>query len=138
MKHSHLILTAILIIFLLIFSACSENSPNAIEICKEDSMLVEYYEDGGVVHFICEIVLVNHSSTEQTVKLYGFSQEDVEGGLLLNPNLTGYNIENQSDTFHVNSNSRCKLTVDFRGEYAGVLQKADRRIPDVLEIEIME
>lgn len=90
------------IIVFLAFSACSENNPSTIDICKEDSMLIEYFEDRGVVHFVCKIVLQNNTSAEQTIKLYGFSQEDVESGLLLNPKLTGYNVSNQSNTFQIN------------------------------------
>lgn len=40
--------------------------------------------------------------------------------------------------FKLTPNGRSELTVDFWGEYAGILQKADRLIPDVLEIEIVE
>lgn len=136
MKKVYLI--AFTITVLLVFSACSGNEPTTIEICKEDSTFIDYYEDSGVVHFVCKIVLQNNTSAKHKVKLYGFSKEDVDGGLLLNPKLTGYNIDGQNDTFQLDSNSRSELTVVFLGEYAGVLQKADRLIPDVLEIEIVE
>lgn len=91
-------------------------------------------EMSAIVHIVCAIEVINHSSVDQTIQITGLSQEDVAGGLLVTSNLAGYNAENRSDTFQISANSNCVLTVDFCGEYAGVLQKADRLIPDVIEV----
>lgn len=132
------IFVAIILIVILCFSACSPKEVQSIEVCADESMLIDFYEENGVVHFICRIELCNNTEQNQMVKIKGMSQEDVAGGLLADPHLTGYNIADQGDTFVVNANSHCVIVVDFRGVYAGVLEKKDRLIPDVVEIEVIE
>ena len=131
------IIAATIFILMLCFSACSIKEVESVEICTDKSMLIDFYEENGIVHFVCRIKLCNNTAENQMVKIRGISQEDVDGGLLVHPYLTGYNIDNQEDTFMIKANCNCEIVVDFRGEYAGVLIKKDRLIPDVIEIEII-
>lgn len=126
----------IVLITVLCFAACSIKEFQKVEVCNDESMLVDFYEENGVVHYICKIKLCNNTSQSQVVKIRGTSQEDVENGLLSSPYLIGYSTD-QSDTFIIDANSNCIAVVDFRGVYAGVFIKKDRLIPDVIEIEVL-
>lgn len=131
------ILVAIFLIVILCFSACSPEEVQSIQVCTDKSFLIDFYEENGIVHFVCRIELYNNTAENLMVKICGISQEDVAGGLLADPYLTGYNIEDQSDTFIINANGHCLIVVDFCGVYAGVLEKKDRLIPDIIEIEVV-
>ena len=122
----------------IILSGCVNTTSNNIEICQEKSSLVEFYEDDGIVHIICRITLHNTTSEDQTIRIRGVSQEDVDNGLLLSPYLSGVNAEDHSELFQIKAGQYSEFLVDFWGEYAGTHQKEDRLVPDVIEVEIVE
>lgn len=116
---------------------CMESDSNIVTICPEKSVLIDFYEEDGIVHIICSITLYNETNKDILVKISGFSQEDVNNGLLLNPHLSGINKENQSEFFLLKPYRYNEFVVDLCGEYGGNFQKADRLVPDVIEIEIV-
>ena len=132
------IIIAIMLIVVLCISACSAPKQQSVEICTDESMLIDYYEENGIVYFICKIKLRNNTAENLMVKIKGISTEDVDGGLLENSSLTGYNLANQDDIFLISATSSAVFDIEFRGVYGGVLEKKDRLIPDVVEIEIVE
>ena len=136
MKKVYILL--IVAILLLSFYACANNEQKPVKICMDESVFCDFYVEDGVVHFLCQIKVINTSSENQTFKISGFSQEDVKIGLLIDDQLIGFNTEDQSDLFIVNADSSCVFNVDFRGEFAGIQQKTDRLLPNVMEIEIVD
>lgn len=130
------ILSLLLLVF--IMCGCANTTSNHIEICQGKSSLIEFYEDDGIVHIICRITLHNTTDEDQTIRIKGISQEDVDSGLLLSPYLSGLNAENQEELFRLNAGQYSEFLVDFCGVYAGILQKHDRLVPDVIELEIVE
>jgi len=129
---------ACVLLLLLALCGCAETAFNNIEICQEKCSLVEFYEENGVVHIICKVTLQNTTNEDVTVRISGVSQEDVTGGLLLNPSLSGMNVEDQSELFILKAGQYSEVLVDFCGEFAGTLQKQDRLVPDVIELEIVK
>jgi hypothetical protein len=121
-----------------ILCGCAWHVENDVVVCEDKSMLIDFHEEDGMVHIICLVTLNNKTNEDVTVKINGFSQEDVENGLLVNAHLSGINVENQSDTFLLKAKTYSEFLVDFSGEFAGVAQKTDRLIPDVVEIEIVD
>lgn len=117
---------------------CAKAAANDIKISPEKSSLIDFYEDDGVVHIICMITINNATNTDVTVRISGYSQEDVNNGLLRNPYLSGTNVEAQSEFFLLKAGQYSECVVDFCGEYAGNLQKKDRLVPDVIELEIVK
>lgn len=110
-----------------------EAQNTGIIIHEDRSMLVDFYQEDGIVHMVCKIELENPSASTQKFNIVGYSAEDVNTGLLLQPKLIGYN-EYNTELFVLEANSRVMVIVDFQGEYAGKLVKTDREIPNTIEI----
>ena len=127
----------IICLLLLFFTlcGCTGRVSNGIEICIEKSSMINFYEEDGTVHIICKITLYNTTDKNVTVRINGFSQEDVDTGLLSNPYLSGINAAEQSDLFLVLAGQYSEFLVDFCGKYGGGIQKQDRLVPDLIEIE---
>lgn len=130
-------LLAILMMICILAAGCAKNS-EMVTICDENCFFSDFYEEDGIVHILCEVTLENAGNEDLTVTITGSSQEDVDGGLLTEPGLKGVDLDTGSEEFLIPAGQQVTVTVDFQGEFGGTLQKADRLIPDELEIQIVE
>ena len=133
-KHS----LCLILLILLFLCGCSFKERDDIIVCGDESSLINFTEQDGVVHIMCRITLENTTDMDCVVRISGYSEEDVSTGLLRYPHLTGYNTEEESDLFLLEANERCEFLIDFQGEYAGNFLKSDRLIPDNIIVDVVE
>lgn len=110
---------------------CSQQEDLDVVVNYERSFLNCYYEENGTVHIICTIDLKNVSNQDIRFRVRGYSPEDVDGGLLKTSSLIGINTKTNDEYFLIKADECTIFMIDFRGEYGGNLQKADRLIPEV-------
>lgn len=127
----------LLLVFLSLVG-CAKTDANDIKILPEKSSMIDFYEDDGIIHITCMITIYNSTNEDVTVRISGYSQEDVNNGLLRSPYLSATNVEEQSEFFLLKAGQYSEYLVDFCGEYAGNLQKKDRLVPDIIELEIVK
>lgn len=101
----------------------------------ENSVFQDFYVEGNAVHFICILEVQNICDQNMYIRITGRSQEDVDNGLLASPELIGNNVQTNDETFSIPASSTLKIEVDFSGTFGNTNQKADRLIPDVIEVE---
>ncbi len=127
-------LISILIFTLLLFSLCScsvEKTP--ILDNSDKSYFVDFYTDDDYVYIECVLNIYNPNNTESEVKITAVDNEDVDIGLLKSASLTAVDKESQSDVFRIKSGEN-KITVLFKGEYAGIYQITSRELPRFIYI----
>lgn len=127
-------LISILIFTILLFSLCScsvEKTP--ILDNSDKSYFVDFYTDDDYVYIECVLNIYNPNNTESEVKITAVDNEDVDIGLLKSASLTAVDKESQSDVFRIKSGEN-KITVLFKGEYAGIYQITSRELPRFIYI----
>lgn len=134
MKNIALVLV---ILIVLNCSGCLLLDRNLLSVDESHSMLQDFYVESDTVHIVCRITVINSADESISTTITGFSDEDVANGLLINPELTGINLENGTNIFTINAGDTVELLVDFQGEYAGNHQKYDRLIPDNISFSIV-
>lgn len=101
-----------------------------VNVIRSDSLFHEFYIKEDKVFIRCEITLENSSNEDEYVNLLANMQEDVDGGLLKAPIVTGYDEAGKSE-FFVPAHSKKEYTVLFIGDFAGKEQKRNRDLPSI-------
>ena len=120
---------SILICFVSVFTLASctvEETP--ILDNSDKSYFVDFYTDEDYVYIECVLNIYNPNNTPSEVSVSAVDNEDVDIGLLKNPNLTAIDKDSGKETFSLKSGENT-VTVLFRGEYAGIYQITERAIP---------
>lgn len=128
-KYISLILCAVLLFSL---SSCSVEKTPILD-NSDNSYFVDFYTDDDYVYIECVLNIYNPNNTESEVKISAIDNEDVEIGLLKSKNLVAIDKESEKDVFRLKSGEN-KITVLFRGEYAGIYQITSREIPRFIYI----
>lgn len=128
-KYISLIICAVLLFSL---SSCSVEKTPILD-NSGNSYFVDFYTDDDYVYIECVLNIYNPNNTESEVKISAIDNEDVEIGLLKNKNLVAIDKESEKDIFRLKSGEN-KITVLFRGEYAGIYQITSREIPRFIYI----
>lgn len=95
---------------------------------SDKSYFVDFYTDEDYVYIECVLNIYNPNNTPTEASVYAIDNEDVDIGLLKNPNLTAIDKDSGEETFSLKSGENT-VTVLFRGEYAGIYQITERAIP---------
>lgn len=120
---------SILICFVSVFTLASctvEETP--ILDNSDKSYFVDFYTDEDYVYIECVLNIYNPNNTPSEVSVSAVDNEDVDIGLLKNPNLTAIDKDSGKETFSLKSGENT-VTVLFRGDYAGIYQITERAIP---------
>ena len=127
-----------IICIILLLVGCNRNPQEDVVVNRENSALQDFYVEGDSVHMICRLEVQNTCYQDVAISITGSSQEDVDGGLLASPELLGSNLQTNNVYFWIPAGAVQKIDVDFCGIYGGVYQKADRLIPDGIDVKIAE
>ena len=100
---------------------------------SSNSHFVDFYTDDDYVYIECVLNIYNPNNTESEVKISAIDNEDVEIGLLKTSNLIAVDKETSKETFRLKSGEN-KITVLFKGEYAGIYQITSRELPRFIYI----
>lgn len=131
-------ITVLIICSLFLLIGCAVNSDGAVAINRENSAFQDFTIEGSTVHIICQLEVQNTCSRDVSISVAASSPEDVAGGLLANPELVGRNLQTGDAYFSIPAGSVQKIDVDFCGTYGIHPQKADRSLPDEMEVTIAE
>ena len=123
-----------LICFVSLFtlSSCSVEKTPILD-NSDKSYFVDFYTDENYVYIECVLNIYNPNNTPTEVSVYAIDNEDVDIGLLKNPNLTAVDKDSGKETFSLKSGENT-ITVLFRGDYAGIYQITERAIPRFIYI----
>lgn len=123
-----------LICFVSVFtlSSCSVEKTPILD-NSDKSYFVDFYTDEDYVYIECVLNIYNPNNTPTEVSVYAIDNEDVDIGLLKNPNLTAVDKDSGKETFSLKSGENA-VTVLFRGDYAGIYQITERAIPRFIYI----
>lgn len=100
---------------------------------SDQSYFVDFYTDDDYVYIECVLNIYNPNNTESEVKISAIDNEDVEIGLLKDADLTAIEKDSGKDIFRLKSGEN-KITVLFKGEYAGIYQITSRELPRFIYI----
>ena len=133
----NIVIYAVVFFVLLSFCGCGAQGQERVRILQDQSLLNRFYEENGTVHMLCTIKVENETKEAVEVTITAFSREDMIGGLLEDARMPGFNPERGDGYFTIPADSVTELLVDFRGTFGGKAQKADRLVPDVLELSVV-
>lgn len=124
---------AVLLLSLALVGLCScGDKKNTVILDNSDkSYFVDFYTEGEDVYIEC--VLNIYSETDTEVAIRAVDNDNVKSGLIKSPDLTGIDKNDMDEKFSLKAGEN-KVTVLFRGEYAGVYSIAQRDIPRFIEI----
>lgn len=105
---------------------------------RENSAFQDFYIERNSVRMICRLEVQNTCDRNVSISITASSQEDVDGGLLTSPELVGRNLQTNNAYFSIPAGSVQEIDVDFCGIYGSIPQKADRLLPDGMEVKIAE
>lgn len=111
---------------------CADKNSSVILDNSENSYFVDFYTEGDSVYIECVLNIYSESDTEITIS--AIDNENVEGGLLKSPTLTGIDKNDNDEIFKLQAGEN-EVTVLFKGEYAGVFNISKREIPRFIEID---
>lgn len=119
-------------ILLFSLSSCSVEKTPILD-NSDQSYFVDFYTDDDYVYIECVLNIYNPNNTESEVKISAIDNEDVEIGLLKTSNLIAVDKETSKETFRLKSEEN-KITILFKGEYAGIYQITSRELPRFIYI----
>ena len=119
-------------VLLFSLSSCSVEKTPILD-NSDQSYFVDFYTDDDYVYIECVLNIYNPNNTESEVKISAIDNEDVEIGLLKTSNLIAVDKETSKETFRLKSGEH-KITVLFKGEYAGIYQITSRELPRFIYI----
>lgn len=129
----------LLLVFVCVCTACYPGTnAGPVRIIEDDSYLRDFRVEDDTVYISCELSLQNITSKVVSVRINAVSEEDVKTGLLSDPRLTGMSQDTGDTVFTVPPGESITVFVDFCGEYGGTYRKADRLIPNEIEIEVVD
>ena len=126
-KFLSVLLTALL---LLLTAGCGEKTDIILD-NSENSRFIDFYTDENCVYIECELNIYAEEASEVRISAADF--DDVETGLLKNEKLVGVD-KTGKETFSLKKGEN-RVSVLFRGDYAGVYMIAEREIPRFIKIE---
>ncbi len=126
---------SVIFLILMLTSLCSCVDKNSTVILdnSDKSYFVDFYTEGDSVYIEC--VLNIYSDAEAEVTIGAIDIDNVKGGLLKSPALTGIDKGDMDETFSLSAGEN-EISVLFKGEYAGVYSIAERDIPRFIEIDV--
>lgn len=119
-------------VLLFSLSSCSAEKTPILD-NSDQSYFVDFYTDDEYVYIECVLNIYNPNNTESEVKISAIDNEDVEIGLLKDADLTAIEKDSGKDIFRLKSGEN-KITVLFKGEYAGIYQITSRELPRFIYI----
>lgn len=119
-------------VLLFSLSSCSVEKTPILD-NSDQSYFVDFYTDDDYVYIECVLNIYNPNNTESEVKISAIDNEDVEIGLLKDADLTAIEKDSGKDIFRLKSGEN-KITVLFKGEYAGIYQITSRELPRFIYI----
>ncbi len=119
-------------VLLFSLSSCSVEKTPILD-NSDQSYFVDFYTDDEYVYIECVLNIYNPNNTESEVKISAIDNEDVEIGLLKDADLTAIEKDSGKDIFRLKSGEN-KITVLFKGEYAGIYQITSRELPRFIYI----
>lgn len=108
------------------FIACRPEQ--RVLLVQEESFFSDYEIKGERVVLTCYLTFYNPYSSEVKVNVYGDFSKDVETGLLKGSELIGLC---DGEEIIVLSPGETSIYVTFIGDYDGVPQKYNRKLPDI-------
>lgn len=116
---------------IILFSSCGK-SPDIILDNSDNSRFIDFYTEDNYAYIECELNV--YAEEDSKVKISATDFNDVENGLLKNEKLTGIDKSDNDETFDLKKGEN-KVTVLFRGDYAGIYMISEREIPRFIKIE---
>ena len=133
-RYIFVIITAVTLI--LLYLSIGFTNRDKIYIVYEKSYFNNFKIVNDVVSFDCIIFINNKYDSQKTVEIYANDYKDVRNGLLSNPLLKGVNTETLDNRFVLNKGENY-FKISFQGQYATGTQKADKLLPEEIEIKII-
>ena len=115
---------------LLSLSSCTSGGDVILD-NSDSSKFVDFYTDGDYAYIECELNI--YSESDGKVRISAVDEDDVKTGLLKNSTLTGTD-SSGNEVFNLKRGEN-RVTVLFRGDYAGVYELSMREIPRFIKIE---
>lgn len=124
---------AVLLLSLALVGLCScGDKKNTVILDNSDkSYFVDFYTEGEDVYIECVLNIYSEADTEVAIR--AVDNDNVKSGLIKSPDLTGIDKNDMDEKFSLKAGEN-KVTVLFKGEYAGVYSIAQRDIPRFIEI----
>lgn len=110
----------------------SKGIESVLYVKSEYSYFSDFYIIDEKVIFRCHVCIENETGEEQTVSLIGGFDEDVQGGLVEEEYIIGTHIKNRDNTGFILLPGSNTIDVDFVGTYAGIPQKQNRLLPEII------
>ncbi|MDD6276488.1 MAG: hypothetical protein PUB20_06680 [Clostridia bacterium] len=129
MKKAAVFIVAFCLVFTL--ASCSREEAVFSVDNSDKSSFIDFYTIENEVCIECELNVYS-SEDGANVRIYAIDSEDVEIGLLKNEKLTGKTADG-NDVFTLKKGENT-ITVIFTGEYAGIYQISERRLPRFIYI----
>lgn len=121
------------VLLIVIMSACSAETPDAVLDNSDKTKFVDFYTEGEYIYIECELNILSDGDT--TVEISAIDDDDVKTGLLKDRKLTGYADANCTRPKFNLKNGENTVSVYFRGDYAGIPEIAAREVPRFIKIE---
>ena len=124
---------SVLLLSLALIGLCScEDKKSTVILDNSDkSYFVDFYTEGDEVYIECVLNIYSEADTEVAIR--AVDNDNVKSGLIKSPDLTGIDKNDMDEKFSLKAGEN-KVTVLFKGEYAGVYSIAQRDIPRFIEI----
>lgn len=111
--------------------SCGDKKSTVILDNSDKSYFVDFYTEGDEVYIECVLNIYSEADTEVAIR--AVDNDNVKSGLIKSPDLTGIDKNDMDEKFSLKAGEN-KVTVLFKGEYAGVYSIAQRDIPRFIEI----
>lgn len=133
-----LILNLVLQFILINCVACRDRNTESVLMDYKNSSFRHFYVEDNTVHIVCTLTFQNIDKRDLKFCVTGYSEEDVNCGLLSDPTLSVLNMETNDEFFYLPAGTTKQFDVEFYGKYGGELQKANRLLPNVIEIKVLD
>ncbi len=134
-----------LVVILCVLSGCGQKKDALIlidELNEEyeagelHSYLVDYRVEDDKVVFTCNLYIENTTQENKELEIFGFYEEDVESGFILDKDMKAVDIETKSDSFTIQPLEKKMFEVEFTAQKGnGADIKADRLLPEITILE---
>lgn len=111
--------------------SCEDRKSTVILDNSDNSYFVDFYTEDEDVYIECVLNIYSEADTEVAIR--AVDNDNVKSGLIKSPALKGIDKSDMDEKFSLKAGEN-KVTVLFKGEYAGVYSIAERDIPRFIEI----
>ncbi len=130
------IIILLVIVFFILGLFCGlarkNRETNPVKIDYQKSFFQDFYVENNVVNVKCSLYIYNDYEQDKKFYIRAKSSEDV--GKLLNNEDLRINENGKEKIFELKANEGRTIDVIFEGEFGGVNQKSDRKLPNEIEI----